>query len=489
MIKKFLVKYNRLSCLVKAGIWFTLCNFLQKGISFLTMPIFTRIMTTEEYGQYSVYNSWYSIITIFATLHLSYYVFNKGLVKYEEDRDQFVVSIQSLSTTLTAALFILYVVFRDTVNMYMGMTTTMMVCLMVQLLFEPSILYWTARKRFEYDYRAVVFITLLISILNPVLGIIIIKSGLFNNAALGRAFSITVIALMLGSFFMLQITKRAKKIYSVKYWKYALNFNLPLIPHYLSTTILSSADRIMIERMCGATKAAIYSVAYSVGMCGTLFSQAIHQTLLPWLYKKMKNNEYDGIPQVTNTLLFGMLGIVLMMMCFAPEIIYIVGSSSYQEAVCVMPPVCGSIFFIFLQNIFANFEYYFEKTKLIAVASVGVAVANVVLNYFCIQVWGYVAAGYTTLVCYILYTIVHYFVLKRICRNYHLDMSKIINKKIVLFISVLTVGIIIIVTFLYRSVVLRYAVIGAVSVLCVLLRKRLVDLYIQLKKIEKTNVY
>lgn len=485
MIKKLLVKYNSLSCLVKAGIWFTLCNFLQKGISFLVMPIFTRIMTTEEYGQYSVYNSWYSMVTIFATLHLSYYVFNKGLVKYEEDQDQFVVSIQSLSATLTASIFILYILFRDIINMYIGMTTTMMVCMMVQLLFEPSILYWTARKRFEYDYRAVVFITLLISFLNPALGIIVIKIGLFSNAALGRAFSITAITLIFGVFFMIQIIKSAKKVHSVKYWKYALNFNLPLIPHYLSTTILSSADRIMIERMCGATKAAIYSVAYSVGMCGTLFSQAIHQTLLPWLYKKMKNHEYNRIPQVTSTLLFVMLGIVLVLMCFAPEIIYIVGSSSYQEAVYVMPPVCGSVFFIFLQNVFANFEYYFEKTKLIAVASVGVAVANVILNYLCIQIWGYIAAGYTTLICYILYATIHYFVLKRICRNYHLDIHKIINKKIVLFTSTLTVGIIVIVAFLYHSAFLRYAVIGVVLVLCVLYRKRLIDLYKQFKKIEQ----
>lgn len=482
MISSYLKKYSSMSSVVKAGIWFTICNFLQKGISFLTMPIFTRIMTTEEYGQYSVYNSWHSIITIFATLNLSYYVFNKGLVKYEDDRDRFVVSIQSLSATLTAALFILYVVFRDTVNVYIGMSTIMMVYMMVQLLFEPSILYWTARKRFEYDYRAVVFTTLLISILNPVLGIIMIRSGLFNNAALGRAFSITVVALVLGSFFMVQIIRRAKKFYSVKYWKYALNFNLPLIPHYLSTTILSSADRIMIERMCGATKAAIYSVAYAVGMCGTLFSQAIHQTLLPWLYKKMKNKEYDKIPQVTNTLLVGMLGIVLMMMCFAPEIIYIVGSNAYQEAVWVMPPVCGSIFFIFLQNIFANFEYYFEKTKLIAVASVCVAITNVLLNYFCIQIWGYIAAGYTTLVCYILYATVHYFVLKKICRSYHLEMSAIIDKKIVLLISVLAVSVIILVTFLYRSVFLRYVVIGIVTVLCILFRKKLVDLFLQLKK-------
>ena len=65
---------------IKAGLWFTICNLLQKGISFITVPIFTRIMSTEDYGLYSIYISWYSIMTIFATLHLSYYVLHSHLI-------------------------------------------------------------------------------------------------------------------------------------------------------------------------------------------------------------------------------------------------------------------------------------------------------------------------------------------------------------------------------------------------------------------------
>ena len=80
-LKRLFDKYSNMSITVKSGIWFTLCNFIQKGISFITIPIFTRIMSTQEYGSYSVYTSWYSLIAIFATLNLSNFVFNKGMVE------------------------------------------------------------------------------------------------------------------------------------------------------------------------------------------------------------------------------------------------------------------------------------------------------------------------------------------------------------------------------------------------------------------------
>ena len=62
---------------------------------------------------------------------------------------------------------------------------------------------------------------------------------------------------------------KGKKFYSAKFWKHALMFNLPLIPHYLSQTILNSADRIMISSLVGASEAGIYSLAYSISVSYT----------------------------------------------------------------------------------------------------------------------------------------------------------------------------------------------------------------------------
>ena len=356
-------RYKHLSPVVKAGLWFTICNFLQKGISFITVPIFTRLLTTEEYGLYSVYSSWYSILTIFATLNLSYYVFNKGLVKYEHDRDEFVISIQSLSGVVTLGLMVLYIPLRNVIYAKTGMPMALMLCMMFQLFFEPPVAYWTSRKRFEYDYRSVLIVTLSIAVINPMLGIILIKSHLFENAAIARVFSISLVAVVAGSVFAINIVKRGHKVISTKYWRYALAFNIPLIPHFLSSTILNQADRIMIERMTTKTNAALYSVAYSAAMVCNLFSQAIQQAFLPWLYQRMSKKDYERIPQIITAFLLFILAVLTVIICFAPEIIWVLGSSKYAEAIWVIPPVCGSVFFIFLQNMFANITYYILHIK------------------------------------------------------------------------------------------------------------------------------
>ncbi|MTV96675.1 oligosaccharide flippase family protein, partial [Streptococcus pneumoniae] len=112
-MKKILNKYYSLSNPVKASIWFTICNVLQKGISMITVPIFTRLLTTEQYGVYSVYQSWYSIIGVFATLNLYYGVFNNGMVKYEKDKNAFTSSMQGLTTTVTAIFLVIYLIGID----------------------------------------------------------------------------------------------------------------------------------------------------------------------------------------------------------------------------------------------------------------------------------------------------------------------------------------------------------------------------------------
>ena len=67
-MKKIITKYKNLPEAVKASLWFTICSILQKGISFITVPIFTRLLTTEQYGVVSIFYSWESIFIIFCTL-------------------------------------------------------------------------------------------------------------------------------------------------------------------------------------------------------------------------------------------------------------------------------------------------------------------------------------------------------------------------------------------------------------------------------------
>lgn len=84
-------------------IWFLICSFFQKAISAISTPIFTRLLSNDEYGKFSVYTSWQSIIGIFVTLNLFYGVYTSGLVKFKEKRVEFISAMEGVISQLCVA--------------------------------------------------------------------------------------------------------------------------------------------------------------------------------------------------------------------------------------------------------------------------------------------------------------------------------------------------------------------------------------------------
>ena len=195
-LKTLVDKYKSLSAPVKASIWFTVCNIIQKGIALISTPIFTRIMTTQQYGVYTIYQSWYQVLTIFATLNLSAGIFNNGLTKYPEKKSEFVSSLQGLSTTVTFVLFLIYVAIPQFWNELLGLGTLFVVAMFVQLLFEPAYLFWSAEQRYQYNYKSLIFTTMIIAIGSPLIGIIAVISTSYKAEA--RVLSFVLVQVVLG---------------------------------------------------------------------------------------------------------------------------------------------------------------------------------------------------------------------------------------------------------------------------------------------------
>lgn len=53
--------YFNANIAIKASLWFAICSVIQKGISIITMPIFTRLMPIDQFGEYSIFQTWYNI--------------------------------------------------------------------------------------------------------------------------------------------------------------------------------------------------------------------------------------------------------------------------------------------------------------------------------------------------------------------------------------------------------------------------------------------
>ena len=50
--RKLIEKYRSFPVTLRAALWFTVCNFILKGISFICMPIYSHVLSEEEYRKY-----------------------------------------------------------------------------------------------------------------------------------------------------------------------------------------------------------------------------------------------------------------------------------------------------------------------------------------------------------------------------------------------------------------------------------------------------
>ena len=89
------------------------------------------------------------------------------------------------------------------------------------------------------------------------------------------------------------------------------------------------------------------------------------------------------------------------------------GGKEYTEAIWCIPPIVMGIYFTFCYGLFSTVEFYYGVTKFIALASTVGAVLNVLLNAMFIPIFGYIAAAYTTLACYVMFTIAHYVIMRK----------------------------------------------------------------------------
>lgn len=472
MLSKLMKKYKSLPVQAKASFWFLVCAFMQKGISVVTTPVFTRLLSTEEYGNYSVWNSWLGIVTVFVSLNLYYGVYTSGLVRYESDRKNFVVSLESLNLVSCIIWMVFYLLTKGFWNNVVGITTIHMVA-MILIIWTTSIFnFWSAEQRVDFKYRSLVVLTLAMSIMKPVLGIILVKTS--TDKVTARIIGLCVVELVLCIPIFIKQRKNYHQTINMKYWKYALEFNIPLIPHYLSQVLLNSSDRIMIGKMVGSAEAGIYNLAYSIALIMTMFNTALMQTIEPWMYKKLKEGRAKDITIIA----YGLFGVVaflnLLLILFAPEVVSIFAPIEYQEAVWLIPPIAMSVYFMFQYTFFAVVEFYYKKTKYISVATMIGAFSNLILNYIFIKLFGYYAAAYTTLVCYILYTIFHFKYMKKLCKQYL--GYEIYNTSFIFWSSLGFLGTGFACMILYSNTIFRYLVIISIVLLLSSFRKKIINL-------------
>jgi O-antigen/teichoic acid export membrane protein len=203
---------------------------------------------------------------------------------------------------------------------------------------------------------------------------------------------------------------------------------------------------------------------------------AVNSSLVPYTYRKCKERKFSDISRIVCPILAVFAVVSVMVIMLAPEVVAFLATADYVEAIYVIPPIVAGVFFQVHYFIYANIVYYYKKPRYVMIASISSVVINFVLGYFLIKQFGYIAAGYSTMICYLLQAAIDYFAMRKIVKEEIYDMK---------IIGGLSLGVIIVAvfsSFIYNFAVVRYSVLLAILILGVMLRKKIFKIFKNIKE-------
>lgn len=388
----------------KASTCYLFGNIFNKGIAFLTVPIFTRILSTTDYGIVTTYNSWISILGMFMgfTLHMGV---RMASVDYKEKLDDFMSSI-ILFISMTSFGIVL-IVTAGAVLLNVKVNILLLILCLLQAYSAAVIEDYSHYLMMQYRYKFRTILMVLPNLIAVIFSIIAITLVLKTDLYLGRIIPTAVVYLIFGIIIVLIVLKKGKRKINWGYVKYGLAISAPLIVHGIALNILSQSDRTMITWLADASQTGIYSLIYNFSMIATVITTSLEGVWIPWFTNRMTKKEFSDINKLAidyiNLMTYAMVCLILV----APEIVRILASKDYWEGITIIPPIVLANYVIFIYTLYVNIEHYYKKTANITINTVVAAFINIVLNFVLIPKYGYVAAAYTTLTAYVVTLILH----------------------------------------------------------------------------------
>lgn len=421
-------------------------------------------MGVGDYGMASTFLSWASIFSIICTMNLGYTI-GRAKLDYPGKLKKYVGTMQMFSLAIVVLMAFIAIPFLNTLSEWLELDKDLIFILLIYVMANSVTGFAQSLYRFEYRYKENIGITIFTTIATFVFTLALLpvfQERMYLGKILG-----TVLPVVIVSVIIIFNQIRTKNLCLVSnYLKYGLIISIPLIGHTISLNILAQSDRIMITQFCGTEATGIYSIAYTYAVLINLIIDSINNAYNPWFHDNYFTGNVKEIKEIVRPLV--MLGCVIGLGCImiAPEAIMFLGGEPYMEGIWVVIPVALGVIVQYIYSHYVIIEMHLKKTIYVSIGTAIAAVSNLVLNAIFIPIYGFVAAGYTTLVSYLVLLVIH-FIVTRKKLNIHLYSDRFMFGSIIimLFLGILS-------GLLYQTVVPRYILLTAyVAAYCIINRK------------------
>ena len=281
----------------KGTLAFSLGQISAKLISFILIPVYTRFLTTEEYGILGYLLVISSILSAILGLGISEYQTRElaEIGNDEDKRKKFLFSINFLITGITILFaFLLQIIGNHLVELFnlkipfFPYFTIIIWTIPFQILNQINISYYLGVKEYGKCAKRQFILFSLINFSS------IILVCIFRLGVIGKIIGIFSGNLLYFLFFFNFYISNLK-IPALKIFKYysinAMIFGIPMVIHQIAMMIHTSIDRIILERFVSLSQLGLYSFAYQIGMLLQTITLSVNRSIQPYFYEIMKNND------------------------------------------------------------------------------------------------------------------------------------------------------------------------------------------------------
>lgn len=405
-------KYNA----VKAGFWYTASNLLIKGMPFFTLPIFLRLMTVEEFGIYNTYLSYEGLLGIILALGL------QGTIKtakfhFKETFHEYVSNLLwivfLMFGVVTAAINIVLLIFGNP-TMFSNQLVNI---LMLNSVGTAILSIMTCKYIIEGNYLRNMGISFFITFINISLSLILCYTTFKAERHMARILGNTISTVLIAGIVCVWQLKGKRNKVNKSHLSYGLKMGLPLLPHLLSVIFMAQSDKIMIQSMVGNAEAGVYSLAVNIMSILVVILNSFDNAWAPWYYGGLAKNDFKNLKEKNNRLVGFFMLFTIAFMLVTPDVIRIMSTDDYGDAVLIVIPLIISVFLNFIYLFPVNLEYFYKKTFYISFSTVITAGINLVLNYFGILMFGYIAAAFATMISKGVLALLHWRRANSICKE------------------------------------------------------------------------
>ncbi len=382
------------------AVWSVASVLLSRGAGIIFTPIFTRILTPSEFGVYSLYTSLMSIFTVLCTLEISGSAIYKGFAAFDGERsDGFITAAVGAEMLLTLISFTVYIIFRKEINAISTLGEILPAVLLAHIFLNAVIGIFIGGQRYRGNFKTVALINGIEGLLSPPLGLILIKLGARKT---GRIYGQLIVSAIIAVILLTKIIKRSGNLFSVKIWKYLFRLLIPMLPHYIGSSVLAQSDKIIVAKRLGEGAVGKYAAAFSIGHLPALLTGGIAFAMTPYMIRRIKKGDVRDVEErVRRVIRFGAL-MILAFLTALPEMFRFFASEKYYSALPAAYLTALGVLFSFSVTLANTALLYYARSIIITKNTLIAAILALPASYFLTDTIGYIGAAAVSAASYAL---------------------------------------------------------------------------------------